>query len=71
MDVSVKFSSTDIPCIYLNDYNIGMLKFIWKTEDKPLVPLNNYVSSDEETELKNINENIMFNTFQSHYYDLK
>lgn len=71
MDVSVTFSSTKIPYIYLNDYNIGMLKFILKTENKPLVLLNNPVGSDEETELKNINEDIIFNTFQSHYYDLK
>lgn len=70
MDVLVTFPSKKIPCVYLNDYNFGMLKFIWKTKSVPDL-LVDYENSDKKTELKNINENVKFNTFKLHNYDLK
>lgn len=71
MDVLVTFSSTKMPCIYLNNYNFGMLKFIWKTEIKPLDLLVDNENSNKKTELGNINEDVIFNTFKLHNYDLK
>lgn len=71
MDVLVTFPSTKMPCIYLNNYNFGMIKFIWKTKIKPLDLLVDDGHSNKKTELENINEDVILNKFKLHYYDLK
>lgn len=63
MNVLVKFSSTEIPYIFLNKYNFDMLKFVTRTK---VENINNYIKTIEPTESEHFK-----NTFKLEYYNLK
>lgn len=70
VDALVSFSPSNIPYIFLNEYNIGMLKFTVEINDMPNIIVN-HVDSNENIELNQINDCSLTNSFKSEYYDLK
>jgi len=71
MDIIITFSQSNIPYVFLNEYNFGMLSFIIKNEYQIIESSNlNQVKSDEKTETKLIEENT-YSTSKLEYYDLK
>lgn len=70
VDVMVSFSPSNIPYIFLNEYNTGMLKFTVEIKEATnIVP--NHKSSNEKTKINQIKDSSIPNTCRSEYYDLK
>lgn len=61
--VLVTFSPPNIPYIFLNEYNFGLLKFISRTKQKSV---NNYANFNDRLELEQYKD-----TSELKYYDLK
>lgn len=61
LDVLVTFSPSNIPYVFLNEYNFGMLTFTYKTEN----------SSIKINELQKSEESVVCNTSNLEYFDLK
>lgn len=64
LDVLVTFSPSNIPYIFLNEYNFGIPTFTSKTDNK----INNYMESNENIELNQMDN---YNQSNLEYYDLK
>lgn len=64
IEVVVSFSETNVPYVFLNAYNFGLLNFVCRPANN--ICINN-VNSNEEAEIKQIDQN---NT-KLEYYDLK
>lgn len=61
IDVLLSFYPSNIPFVYLNDYNFGMITFISKTQSSPL-------DTNNETELTH---NSMLDMSKSEYLNLQ
>jgi len=68
IDVLVTFSPSNIPYVFLNEFNFGMLSFTSKTDKNNL---NNHTNSIKNTELKLITEHLLTNISKPERYDLK
>ncbi|XP_060847155.1 peroxisomal ATPase PEX1 [Rhopalosiphum padi] len=68
IDVFVTFSPSNIPFVFLNEFNFGMLSFTSKTDKNYH---NNHVNSIKNTDLKQITESILSNISKLEHYELK
>lgn len=68
IDVLVIFSKSNIPYIFLNEYNFGYIKFINKFDDNIL---DNHKNLLEEIKQTKINNYLTFDTSVLGNYDLK
>ncbi|VVC44744.1 ATPase, AAA-type, core,ATPase, AAA-type, conserved site,Peroxisome biogenesis factor 1, N-terminal [Cinara cedri] len=71
IDVMVTFFPSNIPYIYLNEYNIGMLKFTIKTKDMPNIVPNHGVANDKTATNQFIDHSISITFRSEEYYDIK
>lgn len=67
-NVLVTFSPSNIPCLYLNEFNFGILKFVRKTE---VEDVDNQVNSNEKIKATFNKENLIPNLSKLEYFDLK
>ncbi|XP_025196709.1 peroxisome biogenesis factor 1 [Melanaphis sacchari] len=68
IDVLVTFSPSNIPFVFLNEFNFGILSFTSKT-DKNYD--NNHVNSIKNTNLQKTTEILLSNISKPEYYELK
>lgn len=68
IDVLVTFSPSNIPYVFLNEFNFGMISFTSKIDKNYC---NNLVNSTKNTELKLTTERLLSNISKPEYYDLK
>lgn len=68
LNVLVTFNPSNIPYLYLNEYNFGMLTFESKTEYKYI---DNQIDYDQKTKSKDTKESCVPNLSQIEYFNLK
>ncbi|XP_027844705.2 peroxisome biogenesis factor 1 [Aphis gossypii] len=68
IDVLLTFSPSNIPFIFLNEFNYGMFSLTCKTNNNYR---NNHVDSIKDTDLNQITERLLSNIPKTEHYELK
>lgn len=68
IDVLLTFSPSNIPFIFLNEFNYGMFSLTCKTNNNHR---NNHMNSIKNTDLNQITERLLSNIPKTEHYELK
>jgi len=68
INVLLTFSSSNIPYVFLNEFNYGMFSLACKTNNNNH---NNHVNSIKNTDLNQITERLLSNILETEHYELK